>query len=70
LSAPDKVVDALQAGFQGIRNGRVRGKGWSGMEMLTGRIIHRDERPILFWFTVPVYLTCPPLIALSLIRGT
>jgi hypothetical protein len=40
------------------------------MEMLTGRIIHRDERPILFWFTVPVYLTCPPLIALSLIRGT
>jgi hypothetical protein len=54
-------------GAQGIRTGRVRGKGWSGVEILTGRLIYRDERPILFWFTVLAYLLCPPIIAVSVI---
>jgi hypothetical protein len=60
----------MGAGANGIRTGRIRGKGWSGMEMLTGRLIYRDERPILFWFTVLAHLLCPPLIALSVIFGT
>jgi hypothetical protein len=60
----------MGVGANGIRTGQIRGKGWSGLEMLTGRLIYRDERPILFWFTVLVYLTCPPLIALSVILGT
>jgi len=57
-------------GVVGIRTGRIRGKGWSGIEILTGRLIYRDERPILFWFTVLAHLICPPLIALSVIFGT
>jgi hypothetical protein len=52
-------------GAHGIRTGRVRGKGWSGIEILTGRLIYRDERPVLFWFTVLTYLICPPIVAIS-----
>lgn len=57
-------------GANGIRTGRIRGKGWSGIEILTGRLIYRDERPILFWITTLEHLICPPLIALSVIFGT
>jgi hypothetical protein len=53
----------------GILTGRVRGKGWSGIEILTGRLIYRDERPVLFWFTVLTYLTCPPIIAISVLMS-
>lgn len=60
----------MGVGANGIRTGRIRGKGWSGMEILTGRLIYRDERPILFWITTLAYLICPPLIALSVIFGT
>lgn len=56
-------------GVLGFRTGRVRGKGWSGMEILTGRLIYRDERPVLFWFTVLAYLVCPPIIAISVIMS-
>ena len=56
-------------GVNGVRTGRVRGKGWSGMEILTGRLIYRDERPVLFWFTVLAYLICPPIIAISVIMS-
>lgn len=56
-------------GAFGIRTGRVRGKGWSGIEILTGRLIYRDERPILFWFTVLTYLICPPVIAISVLMS-
>jgi hypothetical protein len=56
-------------GAYGIRTGRVRGKGWSGIEILTGRLIYRDERPVLFWFTVLTYLTCPPIIAISVLMS-
>lgn len=54
-------------GVIGVRTGRVRGKGWSGLEILTGRLIYRDERPVLFWLTVLAYLACPPIIVVSLI---
>ena len=57
-------------GVHGVRTGRVRGKGWSGMEILTGRLIYRDERPVLFWLTVLAYLICPPIIAINVIFGT
>ena len=56
-------------GVLGVRTGKVRGKGWSGMEILTGRLIYRDERPILFWFTVLSYLICPPIVAISVIMS-
>lgn len=57
----------MGAGANGIRTGRIRGKGWSGVEILTGRLIYREERPILFWITTLAHLICPPLIALSVI---
>ena len=60
----------MWVGANGVRTGRIRGKGWSGIEILTGRLIYRDERPILFWFTTLTYLICPPLVALSVIFGT
>lgn len=60
----------MGVGVLGIRTGRIRGKGWSGIEILTGRLIYRDERPILFWFTTLTYLICPPLIAFSILIGT
>jgi hypothetical protein len=59
----------MGVGAYGIRTGRVRGKGWSGIEILTGRLIYRDERPVLFWFTVLAYLICPPIIAISVIMS-
>lgn len=59
----------MGAGANGVRTGRIRGKGWSGMDILTGRLTYRDERPILFWFTTLTYLICPPLVALSVIFG-
>jgi hypothetical protein len=59
----------MGAGAYGIRTGRVRGKGWSGIEILTGRLIYRDERPVLFWFTVLTYLICPPIIAISVLMS-
>lgn len=59
----------MGAGVYGILTGRVRGKGWSGIEILTGRLIYRDERPVLFWFTVLTFLTCPPIIAISVLMS-
>ena len=60
----------MWVGGNGVRTGRIRGKGWSGMDILTGRLIYRDERPILFWATALAHLICPPLIAISVIFGT
>lgn len=54
-------------GVRALLTGRVWAKGWSGIEVWTGRILYRDESPIAFWITVVVYLCAPVIMAVAIL---